>query len=464
MNTINNADDSFRLDLAFIILLLISLFLLTTITLEGSFGPIVLYMLMIVMGMVLIAVFSNSDEIFLKIKLFIFFFSLYLIYVLIYHYILLNFLPERMPVVYKDEKVFFYFSSLGLPYVSGERNFFNLFSVFQIHELPLHVVFSSSIAYFSILIDGSSGILVQKLLSPFFGGMFSVVLYSTLKHVFKDTAFALKATFMYSFLSAIFMFSTPLLRDIDVALFYIVFIYLFLQADSMKNFILLLFVSFATVYLRSESGFVLIGLSLIYSYLIIRKLKNRSSRAILYMIVILIFALLISLIINKVIGMIVSLDEAKTARGIATSSKDSISLIFNKLPFGLSQTAKVFFGQMQPFPFFIAIDRPPETISGIFWPFIFITMLYALTQKNIMALIDIKIKYLLVVAIAVLYLMSSEPMARRMMSVYPVIYIVSLYVFMTVPKNKIKKMIYYYLFGMLVLNTFYYLLKIKQFT
>jgi len=313
---------------------------------------------------------------------------------------------------------------------------------------------------FSTFIDGHNTIILQKLLSPFLGGLFIVVLYSTLKYQFKDRTFTLNATVAYGLLSAIFMYSTPLLRDIDVALAYMVFLYIFLQKNSFIHFLFLLFVAFLTVYLRVESGMVLFGLTSLYSYLYVRKLESRSIKLIFYILLIMLFSFIFLLIFNKIVGMIISLDESNTARGISGSSAGSISLLFNKLPFGLSHLAKVLFGQMQPFPFFLVIDRPQEAISGIFWPFIFIMMFYAVMKKNIRVLIDAKVKYLLMVTIAVLFLMSSEPMTRRMMSVYPIIYITSLYVFLTVPNNELKRALSYYIFGIISFNTFYYFIKL----
>ncbi len=251
------------------------------------------------------------------------------------------------------------------------------------------------------------------------------------------------------------------MRDIDVALAYIIFIYLFLQKNSFINFLLLLLVAFTTVYVRVESGMLLFSVILLYCYLYVRKLQSRSIKLIFYFLLIVSFSFVLLVISQKVLGKITHLDEANTARSIARSSEDSIALLFNKLPFPLSYVAKVSFGQMKPFPFLLRIEKmPPEAISGIFWPFIVIMMLYAVMKKNIRALIDEKVKYLLMVAIAVLFLMSSEPMARRMMSVYPIMYITSLYAFLIIPKNEIKRIFSYYIFGIISLNIFYYLIKL----
>ncbi len=457
----DNSKSSYNLNLISIAIPLISFILLSTIVLEGYFGPIILYILLIIVGTILIVVFSHKYEIFLKIKLFIIFFSLYLIYSLINYYILF-YVDEKFPFIYIDENTLYKFSFLGLPYISGEKNFIDLFSfaAYPMQELPLHVMFSAIISYFSIWIDGNNTIMAQKFLSPFFGGMLSVVLYSTLKYQFKDHTFALNATFVYGLLSAVFMFSTPLLRDIDIALAYMISIYLFLQKDSMINFLLLLLIAFTTIYLRTESGMVLFGLAFLYSYLYVRKLQYISVKLIFYILLMALFSFVVLLMSHKIIGMITGLDEANVARSIASASSSSIAIQFNKLPIPLRQVVKVLFGQIQPFPFFLVIDRPPEAISGVFWPFIFITMLYAVMKKNIRVLVDIKVKYLLMVTIAILFLMSSEPLPRRMMSVYPIIYIVSLYVFLVVPKNEIKKFFSYYIFGIISLNTFYYLIKL----
>lgn len=455
-----NKHISHGLEITTISVLSLSLLSLSIIGMDGNLSAIILYFLMLLLGVMLIGIFSSQEEKFLKFKLFIFFFSIYVTYMLAHHYILLSISPNIPPYDFLDEHKFYEFSDLGLPYISGEKNFFDLFSVYEVHQLPLHVVFSSLITYFSVLIDGHNTIIVQKLLSPFFGGMFSVVLFSTLKHQFQDSSFSFNATIGYGLLSAVFMYSTTLLRDIDVALAYMIFIYLFLQLYSYKNFFLLMIIAFFTVYLRAESGMVLFATTLLYAYLYVRTLQSRSIKLIFYIILIGLFTFVILLMFNKIIGMIVVLNEANSVRGLAQSSTGSLSLLFDKLPFGVSHLAKVLFAQMQPFPFFLAINRPIEALSGLLWPFVFIMMTYAIWRKNIRDNIDIKVKYLLLIAIAVLFLMSSEANTRRMMSVYPVIYITSLYVFLILPQNKIKRAITYYLFGIISLNTFYYLIKV----
>ncbi len=462
MKAISSSPNTFfNLDILSIGMFLLSLSLLSIIALDGSLTPVLLFILMVGFAYILIVLFSK-DGMLDNLKLFIFFFSFYLFYIMMHDYILLTFYPARPPFDYVDEVTFYNYSNIGLPYISGEKNFLDMFSNFRLpfNDVPLHVFFTSLITYFSVLIDGGNNFMAQKLLSPFLGGMILVVLYSTLKYQFKDRVFALNATFAYGLLSAVFMYSTPLLRDTDIALAYMIVIYLFLQKNSLLNFILMLVVAFFTVYLRLESGMVLFGLTLLYSYFYVRKLQTRLIKLIFYILLMVLFSFVIFLQYNKIIRMIVSRDEVNLARSVASASTSSIGVLLNKLPFGISHATKVLFGQLQPFPFFLAIDRPPDAISGIFWPFIFIMMFYAVIKRSIRNLIDTKVKYLLMVAIAILFLMSSEPMTRRMMSVYPIMYIVSLYAFIVIPKNDIKRAILYYIFSIVSLNTFYYLIKI----
>ncbi len=463
MNTPRNYTNTLvNLDTVPIVMLCVSLVLLSTLVLEGYFAPILLYTLMITMGIILITLFSNKYEIFFKIKLFVFFFSLYLIYTLVNCYILLSTNPNILPYNYVDEITFYHYSNIGLPYISGEENFLEMFSNWKLpfYDVSLHVVFSSLITYFSILIDGDNNIMAQKLLSPFLGGMLLVVLYSTLRYQFSDRAFAVKATLAYGLLSAIFIYSTPLLRDTDIALAYMIFFFLFLQKNSFINFILLFMVAFTTIYLRAESGLILFGLSLLYGYLYAGKLQSRSIKFIFYILLMILFSFVLYSQAHKIIGMMMGTNERYLTRIVAASSEGSIASLFRKLPFPLSDIAKVLFGQMSPFPFFYSINNPPAAISGIFWPFIFIMMLYAVMKKHIRTLIDTKVKYLLIAAVTILFLMSVEPMPRRMMSVYPIIYITSLYVFFVIPKNKINLFLTYYISGIVSLNIFYYLLKL----
>ncbi len=450
-----------NLDYMSIVMLLLSLVLLSIVALMGSLTPLTLFFFMVAFVSVLIVVFSNKNEIFFKIKLFVFFFSLYLSYALINHYFLLNYSPNKLPFDFLDEATLYFLSNSGLPYISGEKNFFDIFSVYELSELPLHVAFTSIIAHLSISIDGTNMIISQKLLSPFLGGLFVIVLYSTLKHQFTDRNFSLNATFAYSLLSAVFIYSTPMMRDIDVALAYMIFFYLFLQKNNVINLLLLLTVAYTTTYLRVESGMVLLGLILVYIYFYARDVQSKVIKFTLYFMSVVLISSVIILKFNIIMGKVISLNETRGASAIAAASADSIGVLFNKLPFGISHTAKVLFSQMLPFPFFKKIELFPYAISGIFWPFVFVMMLYSMMKRNIRVLVDEKVRYLLFTAIALIYLMSGEPLTRRMMSVYPVIYIVSLYAFIAIPNNKIKKAISYYLFAMITLNVIYYLIKIK---
>jgi len=444
-----------------LVLLSLSVLYLSWSALDKNLAPLLLYLLMILMGIVVILLFAKDDRK-IKIELFIFVFSLSLFYILLHDTIVLSFPNNKLPFDYIDGPTFYNFSNLALAYISGEKEFFSLFTFasYPMHDLSLHVMFSGLIAYFSTVIDGENSILIQRLLSPFFGGVLASILYSTLKHQFKDRTFVLYATLAYSLLSALFIYSTSLMRDVDIALTYMIAIYLFLQPSSKINFFLLLGVAYITLYLRTESGMVLFGIALLYSYLYVRKLESKSIRFIFYLLLVVLFSSVVLLMYPKIVAMLIDRNEVNMARAVALSSSSSIGLLLNKLPFPVNYIAKVLFGQIQPFPFLIAIDRFPEAISGIFWPLIVVTMSYALIKKRIRIFLDEKIKYLLLIAITILFLMSSEPMARRMMSVYPIMYIVSLYVFFILPRGEIKRIIAYYLFGIISLNILYYLIKL----
>lgn len=469
MRVEQQSNSNYILNLVSIVMLSVSSLLFGFIALERYLAPMILYLLMLVVGVFLIVVFSNKNEISLKVKLFILFFSLYLIYTLLQHYFLISLFPHHLPYIYPDEAKYYRFSELGLPYVSGEKNIIDLYfdvyknkKMFMIHEFPLHVLFTSIIAQISIIIDGSYSIFAQKLFSPFIGGMFSVVLYSTIKYQFKDTIFSINATIAYALFTAVFMYSTVVLRDIDIALTYMIFIYIFLQNNSIRNFILLIFIAFLTFNLRSESGLVLYGLTMLYAFLIVRNLDNQFIRIILY-IVIFINVLAVLYLLNIVNMVSSKVEDIQVARGaVRNVTKDSFSQVFDKLPIGLSHIVKTMFSQLNPFPLFKNFAEFPLILQGLFWPFIDLILLYTLINREVRALLDDKIKILLIVAIVVLLLMSSEALPRRMMSVYPILYITALYGFFNIPKYKIKKIYSIFLMLIISLNVLYYVMKIKQ--
>ena len=457
----DNINNSIHLNLLATTTFLLSFLSLNLFSFNLYLSPIIIYSLMILLGSIAIISLSNEDKL-IKIKLFISIFSLLLIYILLHDSILLTFYPNKLPFDYPDDKTFYHFSDLSLPYLTGEKHFLTLFSFasYPMHDLPLHVMFSGTINLLSHIIDGENNILVQKLLSPFFASLFSVILYSTLKFQFKNAHFALRATLVYSLLSAMFIYSTSLMRDTDIALAYMLVIYLFFQPNSKLNFFFIFTIASITLYLRTESGLVLFGILLLYSYFYIQTIRSKNLRFILYLFFITLFIFIVLLISGKLMAMINMRSEINTTKALTHASSSSIGLLLNKLPFPLNTITKLLFGQIQPFPFFNAIDRFPEALSGIFWPLIFISMLYTIIQKNLQRHLNQKTITLLLLALLVLLLMSSEPMARRMMSVYPIIYIVSLYFFLYSPRDKIKYTILYYLFGIMTLNTLYYIIKL----
>ncbi len=63
MNTVKSSTDTIiNLGFIAIVMLLVSLFLLAIVALEGSLAPLSLFFIMAVFGSILIAVFSNNDE------------------------------------------------------------------------------------------------------------------------------------------------------------------------------------------------------------------------------------------------------------------------------------------------------------------------------------------------------------------------------------------------------------------
>jgi hypothetical protein len=236
-----------------------------------------------------------------------------------------------------------------------------------------------------------------------------------------------------------------ILRDLPVALTYIIFFWVILQKVSVKNILILFSVSFFSYYLRDETGLFLIGMSSVYLVASFNQLgKNNFIKIILT---------LGLLIIGSIIffgtdlhTILLRVFDSSQKDGLSKASGDSFGAKIMTLPFGLNILGMTIFSQMQPFPAWVNFDRDGiifllESISSILWFIVWGYILYGIVKLKILASIDIKLKVLFYFAIIYTTILgSSDMVVRRMIAVYPILFLIAVLTYLNLT-NGTKKFI-----------------------
>lgn len=427
---------------------------------EDNLAVLITGLLYIAVGTLFI-IYLSRKEFRNSVSLFFLFFLFYMLHMSIVHYGL-EFLYDRVNIA-PDELWFYASSNQIITYLKSGDSLLDVANIFIYHESPAYIYLSGHLAIFANEI-GTNSVYIQKLFIVFFASLIPVVLYLILKIYVKEKV-AVYGAIIYGIFTFITPVSTMILRDIPVALTYIIFFWIILQKVSIKNTILLLLVSFISYYLRVETGIFLMGMSSIYIiYALERLIKSKIIKRFMVGIV----GLLSILIISKIglIDMFTDIFTEYEKFGAEEAQAGSLGLKLASLPYGLNIVGMALFSQIQPFPIWIVFKDFGvllifSMVSGITWFFVWAYALYGIFRFKILKQIDVKLKYLFYFSMIYIVLLSSTgTLTRRMIAVYPIIFVLSLLTFMNISKKKRKVIFSYTLFIYFLLIASYLLLKI----
>jgi len=365
-----------------------------------------------------------------SVYLFILFYLIYLSYTSLVHYGLLNFYDVSNIV--PDEHYFYKTSNEAYVKIQEGYSFLEM-SEMRMYKDTIGVVYFNGLVATLANIYGENSILIQKMSVVFVASLIPMVMYGISRLYFSEKV-SINVALVYGIFSFLPYHSGILLRDVHIALMFILTIYIVLQKRSILNFILLFFIVVESYYLRPQTGIFMIGFVSIYLFLFIRKLTlNRYLEFFIYFIFL---ALIIFLIVNSsLFEMFTQIEESSAQRGVATTSSGSLGAVISKLPFGLNILAQFGFSQIQPFPpawIFKGSNRGFfelwYLIAAISWFFGWGFLLYGLKVKKIFSKLDLKIKLMFFLSVIYLVLITIiEFNQRRQMAVYPILYLLMVF-------------------------------------
>lgn len=279
-------------------------------------------------------------------------------------------------------------------------------------------------------LDGTTGF-YMTLAQTLFGVLSMDILYRIMLSYFEEKK-AYRYTLMFATLSLFLFYSSVVLRDIVIAFFFILAIEIILQPFKSINVVKLLIFMLFTWGIRLYSGFFYCIFIALYLYLYSR---NAKAKAIILPIFIVI-AIAGSVVVFGASAMEQTTEEIDVYNNMTTeataSSGGFISKLY-KLPPGVRHVAVMFYSQMAPFPsytvldavstpghFFIALD---VMIYEFFWFFVFYGLAICLVFKKAYKILSINELMLLGMAVIFILANTAHPDIRRMMPVYPIIYL-----------------------------------------
>lgn len=296
-----------------------------------------------------------------------------------------------------------------------------------------YIFYIGLLAYASeILFDGNH-LFLQCMGSVFFGALLSIVIYKILLLYF-DSKKSANYTLLYSLLSVVFAFSFKLIRDVHIAFFYAVSIYVVLLKFSVRGLLVLILNVLILWQLRFEHG--LFALVFIAYYLYERIKRNIPLVVLLAISVLSIFIVYFwDALLSAQAGMDHYVEYTNDA---VMSKNDSLGSYVYLFPPPLREIIIVFLSQIQPFPSWISMNESLNTYASIiashdiirtfFWYIVFYSMILWILFNKIYKRVPSKLKYLLLITFVFLFFNASNMHSRRIMCLFPIIFLIYVWI------------------------------------
>lgn len=296
-----------------------------------------------------------------------------------------------------------------------------------------------SMQYSTLIISCFSGVLISYLLRVNEIGAYKSYIYSISICLF----------------SAIFIYSTQLLRDVLVMFFYLLGIYYtFNRKNTFLGLLCILLIIFYSCTLRIETGLFLIILIPIYFLRIYH--EEKLSARLIFIGVFLFLIIFVFLFFNY--KMILEVLSNNSDNYFETDKGDGVVGTLQTIPL-IGSVLSILYNAAQPIPFWYVLDVPPsdyrpQIYNIMNFPFIFISFFNWLVVFSILASIFFKqirmrvysniskiLFYHLISGLVFLYIQSSVIDQRRLLAYYVIFYILFFVIMKNINANEKKNLI-----------------------
>lgn len=291
-------------------------------------------------------------------------------------------------------------------------------------------------------LDGNN-LLYQFMGSVLFGSLFSIVLYKIFL-LYIDGKKAFKYVLLFSLCSVVFSYGFLFLRDVVILFFYVSILYIVLQKFTVHRLIGLILLSFIVFQLREEHGLFSIVFIAYYIYKAFRKIK----------VLIWLFLPCLPVVFFVYFGTyfdssLSSMENYKEFTEVSANTVGGLSTNLFRLPPGIKEVVMFFYAALSPIPPWFPLLASTNLFNGIvslhvvictfFWYIVFYSAFKWLVLDGRIKQLPVDMIWLLGIAVLFIFLNLSNPIHRRMMAVYPVIYLAYCFIKEKIPRPVVNK-------------------------
>lgn len=278
---------------------------------------------------------------------------------------------------------------------------------------------------------GGATVFYMTLAQTLFGVLCSVILYRVVVRFYPEKA--VKYTITFSCCSLFLFYSSVIIRDITVALFFIYALDYLTQEFKFQRLIILIVFGFIVWGVRLYSGLFYFIFPICYIALRMTKHAGKSGTI---MLLLSLGLIMLPVVAVTALGEQTQAEIEEYEEFSAERNENGLFYKLSNLPVGVKQIALTLFSQISPFPphgFLQSASTLSQAIMGLdlviyefFWFFIVYMLAYLCLIRGKYK--DLTRTELILVMIALLYIVANtaHPDIRRMMPVYPIIYLVNL--------------------------------------
>lgn len=275
---------------------------------------------------------------------------------------------------------------------------------------------------------GGATIYSMTCLQTGFGILASSMLYRIIS-IYTSNAF--RYALLFSIFGFLMFYSGVIIRDVIISFFYFWAIYILLQKSSLKGLLCLCLIFIITIGLRLYSGFFV---ALLLCYYLYKFVYDCGFRKFANIMVVLIVLMSFSYIITSA-AVESTMEEMKGYNELsANNSSGGFITKLQKLPPGISHLSIMLFSMVKPLPPFYLFKGTNSfsnfmlssvlSVSLLWWYFIYFITLFGLLAKEIYRKLTYNELCLTLLAILFLLANTSHPDVRRMLPMFPILYII----------------------------------------
>ncbi|HFS66977.1 MAG TPA: hypothetical protein ENK67_02050 [Flavobacteriia bacterium] len=426
---------------------ILSIFLIGSIGFlwDDNFSVLVLAIIFMTIGIVITYIVNLNGDKKNSIYIFLLFFAIYLAYNLIISISLINFYGVQN---IKSDEIWFYNTSNDVyKMLENGQGFVDVMNVTRYGDTYGVLYLYGWIAYLANIF-GENSVFVQKIGVVTFSALIPMVMYGISRLYFTEKQ-SLSIAIIYGLFSFVPFFGSTLMRDIHIALMFILTIYFILQKLTFFNLFLLVIVSAYSYTLREQTGIFMMFFILIYLFIAVE--SSYFSRAIKNFIYLLFLLVIIASVLasDYLMAKFLQIFERSAERSQDKAAAASLGRKIAELPFGLNILALFSFGQIQPFPPSLIFKSGHKGLleltllsAGIAWFFGWLFLVYGILKEKILSKLDLKLLLLFIFSIAFIVLNSLIQFSqRRQMAVYPILYIVMVMSYFSISKTEKTKVL-----------------------